>query len=919
MTRVKQESVVDQLVSLLERGRTKIQEQQQLSSLCEQLLNKFTGIVENETPTAPNSLLKQEDDTTTTRTSTNTQPTSTTSTTTNPPPFLTPQEIEENEYYETYVSQSMTYSPEQQRAIEFAVNDKKSLLICGATGTGKTFIARHIASQLRHRLELNGDDSKTARCKVIVNGLTGFSATLVGGTTMNTYLGYNFKDIYTPWKRALQLQKELKACQVLIFDDISIMHSAMFDEISKVLITVRNYDDMQQKYKISQKDMENFRISDQILNNYQPFDGIQLIIVGDPLGLAPILTDEQKRYLKVQCRPIFHSSAFQALFSNKENIVELTRSFRQTDPQFADLLNRLRLNQLVQGDVEAIEKLQTSVTIKAPPQCDPLLKIKPTKILFNNREAEDENGTEYRKLVGTEGKYVPQKLLLNTSDYSSGDRKTVNQNITTIMKHHLVGSELKLKVGTQVLLVKSISNTLQCGARGVVERFVDLADDHFNYSNPKHQTLANNKLSTSWKKKSSAFLPVVRFTNGETVVIRPVLFRLAGKNGGAYAMFQIPLKVAFVFQLFRIQGFTLDLLTADFHNAVHESYHYETFGRARSFSGLQVFNFIPGKINANHECVKWYAEFHSPDPFTLISPKKSTPTRRNSNITSPTSSNKRRATDVFTSSDDTDSQPSPKKPRTNSQTLSQTATTTTTTMDHKCAFCTEVSSEVKGFDQYEFETIPDCWINAFERAILLNYLFTHKKTVASVRKQILSDIDSKTYEVRKCNNHHSTREGQKPKIALYGGQRMTSSHQECCSKCAQELFYNALYHYRSRIPAEELPEKAKKNSSGLVRGNCWYGVHCFSSLSKNPAHATTYNHVCEQASQQQQQQQQQPVVSQSSQPSTPDVSRRFNSMSLQSPVPQTTSNSRPIQFHQYNPPQQQRVNDDDDLLNLKLH
>lgn len=90
-------------------------------------------------------------------------------------------------------------------------------------------------------------------------------------------------------------------------------------------------------------------LSRKIRNNGRPFGGIQLVVTGDFFQLPPV-PDGSNREAKF---------AFSAATWNTsiQHTILLTHIFRQKDPEFASMLNEMRLGRLSPTTTDAFRKL----------------------------------------------------------------------------------------------------------------------------------------------------------------------------------------------------------------------------------------------------------------------------------------------------------------------------------------------------------------------------------------------------------------------------------------------------------------------------------------------------------------------------------------------------------------------------------
>jgi ATP-dependent DNA helicase PIF1 len=89
-------------------------------------------------------------------------------------------------------------------------------------------------------------------------------------------------------------------------------------------------------------------IARRIRNNGRPFGGIQLVVTGDFFQLPPV--PENGREAKFAFAAASWTTCIQ-------HTVLLTNIFRQRDPEFADMLNEMRLGKITPRTIEAFRKL----------------------------------------------------------------------------------------------------------------------------------------------------------------------------------------------------------------------------------------------------------------------------------------------------------------------------------------------------------------------------------------------------------------------------------------------------------------------------------------------------------------------------------------------------------------------------------
>jgi len=130
----------------------------------------------------------------------------------------------------------------------------RSALLTGAAGTGKTHLLNTFIMQAR-------DQGK----KVSVTATTGLAATHLGGNTIHSWSGIGVSDHLANnfFDRLSKTRREvITKTDVLVIDEISMLHDFRLDMVDRVLRGVREND--------------------------QPFGGIQLVMSGDFFQLPPI-------------------------------------------------------------------------------------------------------------------------------------------------------------------------------------------------------------------------------------------------------------------------------------------------------------------------------------------------------------------------------------------------------------------------------------------------------------------------------------------------------------------------------------------------------------------------------------------------------------------------------------------------------
>lgn len=280
---------------------------------------------------------------------------------------------------------------EQLKIYDLMENSFDNLFITGGAGTGKSFLLNTF--------------KKNTKKKAVILSPTGISALNVGGVTLHSFFGYNNIEHTDSLNLSDNTILSLKATDVIIIDEISMVRADKLDKINLIL--------------------------QKVWKNDEAFGGIQMIFFGDVFQLSPIAKSEELDLLKKYDTIFFFSS--DAYKKANFRFCELTINHRQqSDKQYYDILNRIRSGTTTQEDIDT---LNTRVFDKneIPNRITALYPMRSTVKTHNERE--------YAKIPKSAKEYTY---------YASIEAKG---NITESQLP--VSFELKLKVGAIVMFVKN--------------------------------------------------------------------------------------------------------------------------------------------------------------------------------------------------------------------------------------------------------------------------------------------------------------------------------------------------------------------------------------------------------------------------------------------------------------------------------
>ncbi|NOT55775.1 MAG: AAA family ATPase, partial [Deltaproteobacteria bacterium] len=182
----------------------------------------------------------------------------------------------------------------------------ESLFITGKAGTGKSTLLQYLRS--------------TTNKETVVLAPTGVAALNVGGQTIHSFFQFPPTRIdpqAIPQRRDTKLFQKL---ELLIIDEVSMVRADVMDGIDAALRRYRE--------------------------NSAPFGGVQVVLCGDLFQLPPIVRDADLQLFFNQHYGgpyFFLAHVFAEL---RPYVLDLTTVYRQRDPAFIEVLNKIRERRL---------------------------------------------------------------------------------------------------------------------------------------------------------------------------------------------------------------------------------------------------------------------------------------------------------------------------------------------------------------------------------------------------------------------------------------------------------------------------------------------------------------------------------------------------------------------------------------------
>ena len=414
----------------------------------------------------------------------------------------------------------MEQNTELQNAWDFVEHTGRSIFLTGKAGTGKTTFLKSVVEHSSKRS--------------IVVAPTGVAAINAGGMTIHSFFQLPFSPfvpgakIESRFDFGKEKRKIIASLDLLIIDEISMVRSDLLDAIDSVLRRFRD--------------------------RYQPFGGVQLLMIGDLQQLTPVVTPEDERVLAPYYdTPYFFGS--KALGQIDYVTIQLEKVYRQQDDTFLTLLNHIREGR---PTMEDLALLNSRVKPIAGPSQKEEAQEGYIRLTTHNQIANNYNESELKKLPARS--YVYQAKIEGTfPDYSYPTAET-----------------LVLKEGAQVMFVKN-----------------DPSGEHRYYNGRiGHVTLAEDNRLEVYCPGDDAAIEVeplewenTRYTLNEET--REIETEVLGKFS------QLPLRLAWAITIHKSQGLTFERAIIDASLSFAPGQVYVALSRCKTLEGMVLASPIP--------------------------------------------------------------------------------------------------------------------------------------------------------------------------------------------------------------------------------------------------------------------------------------------------------------------------------------
>ncbi|PLS31294.1 ATP-dependent endonuclease [Bifidobacterium margollesii] len=396
-----------------------------------------------------------------------------------------------------------------------------SVFLTGAPGAGKTYVLNEFVHDVRRR-----------GASVAVTASTGIAATHINGQTIHSWSGIGVSTVLTEsvLKRIrTRRRKQLNAADVLVIDEVSMLHAWLFDMVDHVCRVVRHDD--------------------------RPFGGLQVVLSGDFFQLPPVSVSGRNNDVIMPGEEFLRSREEYARRGlNPEGFVTeslvwgrldpvvcyLTEQHRQDDGRLLTVLTDIR-----EGSVSDEDRTVLADRLGVMPGPDEIA----TNLFPTNRQADSLNN---QRLHGIDDE--PHDFYAE----SAGGAQLVER----LKRSMLAPEHLVLKTGAAVMALR----------------------------NDQDRQYVNGSLGTvrGFAREAKGGWPIVEFENGNIVTMKPAAWEMMDGETVLASVNQVPLRCAWGITIHKSQGMTLDRAVMDLRRTFAPGMGYVALSRVEGLDGLYL-------------------------------------------------------------------------------------------------------------------------------------------------------------------------------------------------------------------------------------------------------------------------------------------------------------------------------------------
>jgi ATP-dependent DNA helicase PIF1 len=444
-------------------------------------------------------------------------------------------------------------SIEQQCALQ-QFEEGQNLFITGPAGTGKsTIVKEFIKSAVRRNKNMQ------------ICAMTGCAAILLGkgARTIHSWSGIKIDNGTASeiLHRVLKNDKNFapwETTDILYIDEVSMMSQKMFDILDDIGKSTRNCD--------------------------KPFGGLQVLFSGDFYQLPPI----GKATEPSSGNFCFESPRWNTIFTLDNHII-LSTIFRQTNPEFQQVLGGVRTGNLTK---EHIQILKSRLTVEYNQEENHGCSL--TRLVPTRKQADHINETTFAKIQEQCYEFKLLEKADCTSYMETGQPLTKDE----LLKCSKMTGKMKIEEFKMLKANAPCIETLQLKKGSTVMCLVNFSME---------EGICNGSIGTikGFNINCHFPVPIVQFSNGIVKEIKQKYWQ--SQDYPAIGVAQIPLCLAWAITIHKSQGSTLPMAQIDIGGSIFEcGQSYVGLSRVQSLEGVYLSGFNPSKIRVNEKVKKFY-------------------------------------------------------------------------------------------------------------------------------------------------------------------------------------------------------------------------------------------------------------------------------------------------------------------------
>ena len=443
---------------------------------------------------------------------------------------------------------------EKQRRALAIFNARENVFLTGPGGVGKSHLIRCMVESARNQAR-----------NVAVCAMTGCASVQLkcGATTLHSWSGIRLaKD--ENWQIVQSVVKNKrsatnwKTVDVLIVDEVSMMSRKIFELIEEIARTLRI--------------------------RSRPFGGLQVVFCGDFFQLPPVGNEADPTSVQM----CMESPQWLKVFPYSQ-CIELDQLYRQTDPQFVDILSEVRVGTLSEESVSILRK-----HVNRAVNLEETNNVVPTKLFPIKQKVEYVNKTMFGQITSTvysvkfsvatkcatyieSGKPIDPVCLKTCLSLTPDE---IEREVKFLVANIPPEEDVQFKVGAVVMCLVNLAveNGICNGSTGIV---VDVY------------------------MKDGISLPVVKFANGVRLAIEKYAWQ--SEQYPSIVVRQLPITLAWAMTIHKSQGSTIEMAEMDIGRSVFAyGQAYVALSRVKSLHGLYLTDFNPAAIRADPKVVEFY-------------------------------------------------------------------------------------------------------------------------------------------------------------------------------------------------------------------------------------------------------------------------------------------------------------------------